>query len=134
MPPFAHSPRMPAMSFTEILGFLAKVIQAVEGMRDGLASKGIDADKILATLRAVHERMISLNEKQETLKRETKATTAELVAVTREGYAQASGVLDTLIAAAGKTSPNAKNLGRMRVDVLRSRQSRKRPGTKPPPD
>ncbi len=122
---------MPAMSFTEILGFLEKVIQALQGMRAELAAAGTDADKLIAALQELLDRVVALNEKQESLKRETKATTVELVAVTKAAYARGSGALDTMIAAAGKTGSNAKSLAQIRASILQARRSRRGGGSRP---
>lgn len=121
---------MPAMSFTEKLGFIDKVIEALKGMRKKLAKMGINAGVMIAELEELRDRVVTLNEKQEILKRETKRTTVELNAVTGKAYHEASGTLNTMIAAEGNTGPNAKSLAQIRALVLRPRQSRGRAKTK----
>jgi hypothetical protein len=122
---------MPEMSFTEIIGFMGKVIAALGDLRAELAKVGVDVDPIIALVRDFHDRALSLNEKQESLKRETVSTTAQLEAVLKEGYARTSGALDTMIASVGKTGDAAKNLRTIRSDILRPKRGSKDRGTPP---
>ena len=119
------------MSFTETIGFMVKVIAALGTLRAELAKVGVDVDKIIALVQGLQDRAVTLNQKQESLKRETVATTAELEAVLKEGYVRTSGALDTMIASVGKTGHAAKNLRTIRSDVLRSKRGSKDRG--PPP-
>jgi hypothetical protein len=116
---------MPEMSFTEIIGFMVKVIAALGDLRAELAKVGVDVDPIIALVQGLQDRAVTLNQKQESLKRETVATTAELEAVLKEGYARTSGALDTMIASVGKTGDAAKNLRTIRSDVLRPKRGSK---------
>jgi len=117
---------MPEMSFTETIGFMGKVIAALGSLREEAAKAGVDVDPIIALVDGFRRRAITLNEKQESLMRETRATTVELEAVLKEGYARTSGALDTMIASVGKTSSAAKNIRTIRSDVLRPKQSSRR--------
>ena len=114
---------MPEMSDTETIGFMVKVIAALEDLREELAKIGIDVDPIIARVRGFKDRVLALNEKQESLKRETVDTTRELEGVLKEGYEATSGALDTMIASVGKSSDAAKNLRTIRSDVLRPKQN-----------
>ena len=119
------------MSYTETIGFMEMVTAALASLRAELAKVGVDVDKIIAIVSGLQDRAVSLNEKQESLKRETVATTAELETVLKEGYARASGALDTMIASVRKDSDAAKNLRMMRTEILRSRKPKKDKGAPP---
>ena len=116
---------MPGMSSTEIIGFMGMVAEALRKLRAELAKAGVDADAVAKDIDGLRERIVVTNEKQESLKRETLVTTAALEKLQKEGYERASGGLDTMIAAVGKTSDDAKNLREMRANVLRPHRSTK---------
>ena len=119
------------MSYTETIGFMEMVTAALASLRAELAKVGVDVDKIIAIVSGLQDRAVSLNEKQESLKRETVATTAELETVLKEGYVRASGALDTMIASVRKDSDAAKNLRMMRTEILRPRKPKKDKGAPP---
>ena len=123
---------MPGMSYTETIGFMDMVLASLEKLRNVLRKGGVDADRLIDIVRGLRDRAIDLNAKQEAHKRGLVATTAELEEVLHEAYDRASGALDTMIASVGKTSDDAKNLRRMRSNVLRERQIRKAARGKPP--
>jgi len=123
---------MPGMSYTETIGFMDMVLASLEKLRNVLRKGGVDADRLIDIVRGLRDRAIDLNAKQEAHKRGLVATTAELEEVLHEAYDRASGALDTMIASVGKTSDDAKNLRRMRSNVLRERQTRKAARGKPP--
>lgn len=114
------------MSFTELVGFLGEVLEALRGMRAELAKQGVDADVLIARIQGLQDHVVALNEKQESLKRQTMQTTHEVVAVGDEAYEAASGAVNTMSAAVGQNSAKAKNLRELRAKVLRPHQSRKR--------
>lgn len=114
---------MPRFGHAQVLGFSEDVQGVLEKERATLRKMGVDADVLVAAIKALHEQTIALNAQQEALKRQTKATTSAYTGTLENLYMMCSGALDTAIAAVKKNSDAAKNLQRLRSRIRRPRGS-----------
>ncbi len=105
------------VSQTEALGVAKNVVELYGKEGGALEGGGLRAKEMQATLASKLEQAARANARQEELKRDLKASTEEVVALTEELYRTASGYLDAAIAAVGKGSEAAKNFQRLRSRV-----------------
>ena len=108
---------MPRFGHAQVIGFSEDVCEACAKVRTTLKEAGVDADKLIAHVRKLQEQTLARNAAQEELKRKAKESTVGYEASLQELYIVSSGVLDTMMAAAGKTSNDAKNLQRLRSRI-----------------
>ncbi len=113
---------MPSLSHAQTLGFAADVLKALEAEAETLRAIGIDPVAFRKDLEAVYRKTADLNARQESLKRETVATTAEYRENITDLYTRASGALDVLVAAVKKNSDAAKNFRQLRSRIKRRRK------------
>ncbi len=114
---------MPRYGHAQTLGFSEDVQAALGKERAALGKAGVDADVVLGQIAEMHERVATLNARQESLKRELRETTVGYVAALRALYVLCSGALDIAMAAVRKDSPAAQNLRRLRSAITRARPS-----------
>jgi len=108
---------MPRFGHAQVIGFSEDVCEACQKMRTTLQKAGVDPDRLIAPVQKLQEQTLARNAEQEELKRKTKESTVGYEASLQELYIVSSGVLDTMMAAAGKTSDDARNLQRLRSRI-----------------
>jgi len=106
-----------AKTQTEILGFIENTQKGLAKVRKELKAAGFDPAVIDAALVKAHQECAEANARQEDMKRDLKAQTTKVVALTTKAYRLASGYLDAGIGAVGKGSDAAKNLQTIRSRI-----------------
>ena len=106
-----------ARTQTEVVGFIENLQKGLAKVRKELQAAGFDPAVIDANLGQAVRECAEANARQEAMKRDLKAQTTKVVALTRKAWAMASGYLDAGIAAVGKGSDEAKNLQRLRSRI-----------------
>jgi len=104
---------------TEVFGFSENGRGTFARVRAALSLAGVDVDKALALMEALHEEASAANVQQEALKEQLTAQTAHTRGLIRKLYLTVSGYLDMAMAAVGKSSPEAKALQRVRSRIRR---------------
>jgi hypothetical protein len=112
---------MGSYGHAQILGFARDVQGVVTKERTSLKAAGVDADAVVAGLKALQDQTEAFNVQQESLKRQLKATTAAYSASRLKLYTACSGALDTAMAAVEKNSAAAKNMQRLRSRIRKPR-------------
>lgn len=102
---------------TEIVGFGRNVLELVDEVEKSLAGTGLNFDEIQEILTKKLETAENANARQERLKKEAQEATQVSVRTHDDLYRTSSGILDALIGAAGKGSPAAKTMQRLRSRI-----------------
>jgi len=103
----------------EVLAFLKKVIELFVSERNALKGAGLDVELMLTTLKSLLEQAATMEQHQETMKRQSKLATESWLVVKRNAYVTTSGYLDMAIAAVRKDSSTAANFRRIRSRMHR---------------
>ena len=106
-----------AMTFTETLGFIQKLIQYLKANQAMLLAKGLNVSPWITELEEMSQAMLVKDGEQEALKTQLKNKSAEVAAAQDTGYRTGSTRLDTIIAILGKTSEEGKAIAKFRSDV-----------------
>ena len=111
-----------SLSQSEIFGFASDVIGLLERERVKLISLGIDADKLIRELKQLLKDASESDARQESLKRQTREETKRTTKLVHALHMSASGDLDIVIGAFGKSSIDSKVIKRMRSKIRRRRK------------
>src|SRR3989304_4126091 len=93
---------------TESIGFARGEMDHIGRRRPILKQRGIDGDEFIRVLNVKIDVATRANARQEAQKAELKRTTAETDKAFEDVYRTASGVLDAIVGALGKNSPEAQ--------------------------
>ena len=120
-------------TYTEVVGFIKNVQAHLAKPENATALKAkqypVDARK--QALGDSLDAITGANADQEAAKVELKNATTALDKVLAEGYALASGIIDGMGDAYGKTSVEAKNVQKIRSAIRRGPEGQPNPGTPP---
>jgi hypothetical protein len=108
-----------AMTFTETLGFVDKLVQYLTANQPALQTKGLAVAAWITELGTLKQAMLVADSEQEALKAQLRAKTAEVDVAQDAAYRTSSTRLDTVIAILGKTTEEGKQLARLRSEVRR---------------
>jgi len=115
------------MTTTEIFGFADAVNQAMSANQADLLTKGITVAPWLTQGATLKGDAVTKNNAQESAKAALKGLTADADTALQSLYDFSSSKLDAMASAYGKTSPQGKQLLRLRSDVRRGPNPAKAP-------
>lgn len=116
----------------EVLGMCAGAQQMLTDYKTDMTAAGVDPTALITKLGTDHDTLAVENDKQENLKTQERAQTAVVENVKGQAYADASNACDMVIAAFGKTSPQAREAMNLRKSVRPdTRQAKQTPPPAP---
>lgn len=120
-------------TFGETLGAIQSVIAYMQDPKNqsALAEKNFDVAPHLSRLQGKLANINQLNAEQEQLKVAQKNKTKALVAATRDGWTDASGLVDAMMGLPGKNTAQARNLQTIRSRLRRTKAGKSAPPTPP---
>lgn len=108
-----------AISITETIGFADQFIQLIQDNKDALQDKGLDVSAWITDETTLKNTAVSETTKQNDMEAAAKAQTRVAQTAVKTLYDTTSTRLDAVIGVLGKTTPLAKQAGRLRSTLIK---------------
>lgn len=112
------------LSTAETIGFANQFVQLIEDNKELLQEKGLDVSTWITEIKTLNSSAISKDAILDDARAAMKIKTTEAADATKLVYKTSSTRLDAVIGVLGKDTPLAKQVARLRSDLIK--QSKKR--------